>query len=56
MLNILKKVFGTRNDRELKRLSKIVEKINEFEVQLEPLTDEALAAKTPEFKSRLAGG
>ena len=56
MLNILKKVFGTRNDRELKRLSKIVEKINEFEVQLEPLTDEALAAKTPEFKSSLAGG
>ena len=56
MLNILKKVFGTRNDRELKRLSKIVQKINEFEVQLEPLTDEALAAKTPEFKSRLAGG
>lgn len=56
MLNILKKVFGTRNDRELKRLSKIVQKINEFEVQLEPLTDETLAAKTPEFKSRLAGG
>jgi preprotein translocase subunit SecA len=56
MLNLLKKVFGTRNDRELKRLSKIVQKINEFEAQLEPLTDEALAAQTPEFKRRLAEG
>lgn len=56
MLNLLKKVFGTRNDRELKRLTKIVQKINEFEAQLEPLTDEALAAQTPEFKRRLAEG
>lgn len=56
MLNLLKKVFGTRNDRELKRLSKIVQKINEFEAQLEPLTDEALAAQTTEFKRRLAEG
>jgi len=56
MLNLLKKVFGTRNDRGLKRLSKIVQKINEFEAQLEPLTDEALAAQTPEFRRRLAEG
>lgn len=54
--NVLKKVFGTRNDRELKRIGKLVVKINEFEGSLEALSDEDLAAKTSEFKARLEQG
>ena len=52
----LKKVFGTRNERELKRLRKIVRKINALEEPLQALDDAALAAKSDEFRERLAGG
>ncbi|MEQ8264334.1 preprotein translocase subunit SecA [Pseudohaliea sp.] len=52
----LKKVFGTRNERELKRLRKIVRKINALEEPLQALDDTALAAKSDEFRERLAGG
>ncbi len=54
--NVLKKVFGTRNDRELKRMGKMVKQINAFEEAMQALTDEQLAAKTPEFRQRLADG
>ncbi|GAB0147468.1 preprotein translocase subunit SecA [Marichromatium sp. PS1] len=53
---LLKKVFGSRNDRLVKSLLKSVAKINALEPELERLSDEALAAKTPEFRQRLAGG
>ncbi|WP_426417101.1 preprotein translocase subunit SecA [Aestuariirhabdus sp. LZHN29] len=53
---ILKKVFGSRNDRQLKRMSKIVKTINGFEQNLEQLSDEELTAKTAEFKQRLSQG
>ncbi|RRJ85339.1 preprotein translocase subunit SecA [Aestuariirhabdus litorea] len=53
---ILKKVFGSRNDRQLKRMGKIVKTINSFEAEFEQLSDEALAAKTEEFKQRVADG
>ena len=56
ILNAVKKIFGTRNDRELKRIGKLVKKINAFEESLEALSDEALAAKTTEFRERLAQG
>ena len=56
ILNAVKKIFGTRNDRELKRIGKLVNKINAFEDALSALSDEALAAKTDEFKQRLADG
>lgn len=56
ILNAVKKIFGTRNDRELKRISKLVNKINAFEETLVALNDEALAAKTAEFKERLGQG
>ena len=56
ILNVVKKVFGTRNDRELKRIGKLVNKINAFEETFTALSDEALAAKTVEFKDRLAQG
>ncbi|MGY4676450.1 preprotein translocase subunit SecA [Pasteurella sp. P03HT] len=54
--SILTKIFGSRNDRILRRLNKIVIKINKLEPEFEALNDEALKAKTAEFKARLAQG
>ncbi|WP_067862392.1 preprotein translocase subunit SecA [Neptuniibacter marinus] len=56
LTGLLKKVFGSKNDRELKRMGKIVKAINALEVDLEKLTDEELAAKTVEFRQRLEEG
>jgi preprotein translocase subunit SecA len=56
MLGLVKKIFGDANERELKRLTKIVEKINLLEPQFQALTDEQLKAKTGEFKQRLERG
>ena len=56
MTNVLGKIFGTRNSRQLKRMSKLVTKINSFADALSDLSDEALAAKTAEFKASLAEG
>lgn len=56
MFSILTKIFGTANDRKIKKLTKEVERINAFESQLEQLTDEQLSHKTIEFKERLAQG
>jgi len=53
-LNILRKLFGTPNDRQLKRLSRIVGSINDLEPDFKKLTDDELRAKTDEFRSRLA--
>ncbi|MEZ0150736.1 MAG: preprotein translocase subunit SecA [Candidatus Reddybacter sp.] len=53
---IFRKVFGTKNDRELKILRKIVEKINQHEDAFGELSDEQLRNKTVEFKERLAAG
>ena len=54
--NILKKIFGTKNDREVKRIRKIVAAINSLEPDFEKLTDEQLKEKTAIFKERLAKG
>ena len=54
--NFLTKVFGSRNDRLLKQYRKIVDRINGLESQLAALSDEALQAKTPEFRQRLTQG
>ncbi|PHQ81560.1 MAG: preprotein translocase subunit SecA [Coxiella sp. (in: Bacteria)] len=54
--NVLKAVFGSRNERLLKTYRKTVVKINALEPETQALTDEALKAKTPEFKERLANG
>jgi preprotein translocase subunit SecA len=54
--SLVKKVFGSKNSRELKRIGKIVAQINEFESSLADLDDEALRAKTPELKEKLAAG
>ena len=53
MLNLIKKIVGTKNDREVKRIRPYVEKINSFEAPLQRLSDDDLLAKTDEFKSRI---
>jgi preprotein translocase subunit SecA len=52
----LKNVFGTRNSRELKRMGKVVKQINALADDIKALDDTQLAAKTDEFKARLAKG
>ncbi|WP_417916719.1 preprotein translocase subunit SecA [Candidatus Electronema sp. JC] len=52
----LTKIFGSKNDREIKILRKTVEQINRLEPSVEPLTDSQLRDKTAEFKERCAGG
>ncbi|KIL40663.1 preprotein translocase subunit SecA [Gordoniibacillus kamchatkensis] len=56
MLGLVKKIFGDANERELKRYWKAVEQINGLEAVMEPLSDGELAAKTAEFRRRLAEG
>ncbi|AUH52790.1 preprotein translocase subunit SecA [Chromobacterium sp. ATCC 53434] len=54
--SLLKKVFGSRNDRLLKQFRQTVERINALEQDMQALSDEALAAKTQEFRDRLGKG
>ncbi len=54
--NLVKKFIGSSNDRAVKRMTKEVDAINAFEPVLQALSDEQLAAKTEEFKARLAKG
>lgn len=56
MVKILEKIFGTKNERELKRYLKIVDEINSLEPEISKLSNEHLRAKTEEFKERLAKG
>ena len=57
MINsLLTRVFGSRNDRLLRQLNRIVAKINALEPELEKLTDAELQAKTPQFRERVANG
>ena len=53
---LLKKLFGSKNEREVKRMLKTVQAVNAFEEQMLALSDEQLRAKTDEFKARLAKG
>ena len=55
-LQFLKKVFGTKNDRELKRMGKVVQKINDFEAEMEGLSEEQLKGKRQELSERLLAG
>lgn len=56
MLNILKSLFGTKNDRELRKIAPILTKINTLEAKMQTLTDDELKAKTQEFKTRYQNG
>lgn len=54
--SIAKKVFGTKNERELKRMQVVVDKVNALEEQMKEVDDAALQGKTPEFRQRLEQG
>ncbi len=54
--DVLRKIFGSQNERNLKRIAPLVDEINQFEPQIRPLSDEELQAKTPEFRQRLENG
>ncbi|MBO5668707.1 MAG: preprotein translocase subunit SecA [Lentisphaeria bacterium] len=57
MINaIIKAIFGTKSQRDIKKMRPLVARINALEVEYQKLSDEELQAKTPEFKSRLANG
>ena len=54
--SLLEKVIGSKNDRELKRLSLILDEVNDLEPSMMALCDEELKAKTPYFKEKLQNG
>jgi preprotein translocase subunit SecA len=56
VFNFLTKVFGSKNERELKQIQPLVEKINALEPEVQALQDEQLKARTAEFKQRLDRG
>ncbi len=56
MFDVLKKIFGTKNDRELRRMAPILTRINALEPAMQALSDDALRAKTDEFRGRYAKG
>ncbi|MBF7096593.1 preprotein translocase subunit SecA [Alkalibacter mobilis] len=55
-LSILKKIFGDLDDKEIKKLMKTVQKIEDLEPQIEILSDQELKNKTDEFRNRLSAG
>ncbi len=54
--NLFRKIFGSKNSRELKRMGKLVARINALEESLKSLSDDELKAKTQEFRQRLSQG
>ncbi|BCL53234.1 preprotein translocase subunit SecA [Francisella tularensis subsp. holarctica FSC022] len=56
MLSLVQKIIGSRNERFIKKVSRIVQKINSLEPEFEKLSDEQLKAKTFEYRERLANG
>ncbi len=56
MINVLKKVFGTKQDRDIKALKPMLRNINSLEEQMKKLTDEELKAQTPKFRNMLKNG
>lgn len=56
VLNTYRRVFGTRSDRELKRIRPIVQRINAYESEMQKLSDEELRGYTAKFKEQVAQG
>jgi preprotein translocase subunit SecA len=56
MLNFLTKIFGSKNERELKKLQPIVEQINNYETEIKAMSDERLKDQTNRFKQRINQG
>ncbi|EQD24141.1 MAG: Preprotein translocase, SecA subunit, partial [Leptospirillum sp. Group IV 'UBA BS'] len=54
--SLVRSLFSSRNDKEIRRVSKIVDAVNALEPALSPLSDKEIAAKTGEFRARIAGG
>src|SRR5690606_8147516 len=54
--SLIRKVVGSKNERELKRMRPVVDRINALEASVVPLSDQALAGKTVEFRQRFAQG
>ncbi|HPU63759.1 MAG TPA: preprotein translocase subunit SecA, partial [Mobilitalea sp.] len=55
-MGLIEKIFGTHSEREVKRVLPLVDRIEALEPEMEKLSDEALRAKTVEFKNRLKNG
>ena len=55
-MNLIEKMFGTHSEREIKRITPLVDQIDALRPQMQALTDEQLADKTKEFKERFANG
>ncbi len=53
---LIKKIVGSKNERELRRIQPLVEKINQWEPEISPLSDDHLRGKTSEFKERIERG
>jgi len=56
IMTLLRKIFGTRNERLIRRMSKMVDQINALESSMQALSDDAMRAKTDEFRKRLESG
>ncbi|MEC7183561.1 MAG: preprotein translocase subunit SecA, partial [Bdellovibrionota bacterium] len=56
MLNTIKRIFGTRNDRELKQMKPILEGINKLEPHMQKLSDDELRAQTIKFREMIKNG
>jgi Preprotein translocase subunit SecA (ATPase, RNA helicase) len=55
-MGLIEKIFGTHSEREVKRVLPLVDRIEALEPEMEKLSDDALRAKTVEFKNRLKNG
>ena len=56
VLSLFRKIIGTKNDRELKRMGKVVVRINALEARYQALSDDELRALTPQLRARFAAG
>ncbi|MEZ5530253.1 MAG: preprotein translocase subunit SecA [Porticoccaceae bacterium] len=56
MMKLIKKLFGSKNDREIKRMRKLVKQVNGWEESVSSLSDEQLKGKTDEFRQRYSSG
>jgi preprotein translocase subunit SecA len=54
--SLIKKIVGSKNERELKRIQPLVERVNQLEPEISPLSDDQLRGKTSEFKERVGRG
>ena len=55
-MGFMEKIFGDLNEKEVKRIGKIVDKVEALDEQMQALSDEELRGKTDEFRQRIADG